>query len=74
MRSVVFALLVLNSMALLAQRPTHVPGPQGPVRFFETPANIIMYIVLPLAILVFYLMWQKWLRKNQRDKDKEGKG
>ncbi len=72
MRLFALAFIMLNSIALYAQRPTHVPGPQGPVRFFESPANIIMYIVLPLAIIVFYVMWQKWLRKNQRDK--EGKG
>lgn len=67
MRIIAAAIAFLNAITLFAQRPTHVPGPQGPVRFFESPANIVIYIVLPLAIIVFYMIWRRQKNKNQQE-------
>ena len=69
MRIIATIIILLQSFSLLAQRPTHVPSPGGPVRFFESPANIVMYVVLPIAIVIIYVLWRKWLRKNQEEKE-----
>jgi membrane protein DedA with SNARE-associated domain len=71
MRIIATIIFLLHSFALFAQRPTHVPGQSGPVNFFESPANIVLYIVLPIVIVFFYILWRRWVRKNQ--KEKEGK-
>jgi hypothetical protein len=69
MRIIATIIILIQSVSLLAQRPTHVPSPGGPVRFFESPANIVMYIVLPIAILVLYMLWRRWVRRNQEEKE-----
>ena len=69
MRFFATIIFLLQAFAVFAQRPTHVPGPGEPVRFFESPANIVMYIVLPVLIVFFYVLWRRWLRKNQNENE-----
>ena len=58
---------------LAAQVPTHLPGKDPePVPF--TLANIIVFILIPVGLLVFYIWWLKQNRKKaaeEREKDKE---
>lgn len=70
MRFIATIIFLLQAFAVFAQRPTHVPGQGGPVRFFESPANIVLYIVLPIAVLVLYVLWRRWVRKNQEENDR----
>lgn len=63
--SVIFLLIATIAAG---QRPSGVPYDTEPVRFFESPANIIFYIIIPLAIIVFYIIWRRRIRK---EKDKE---
>jgi len=59
---------------LAAQVPTNIPGGK-PEPVPITLANILVFIVVPLGLLVFYI-W--WLRQNRRkaaekkEKEKEG--
>ena len=54
---------------LAAQAPTHLPG-KKPEPVPVTPANILVFIVIPLGLLVFYI-W--WLRQNRKKAQKENK-
>lgn len=54
-------LLTLNA---LGQRPTHVPGPGEPANFFESPVSVVIYIIVPIIIGVFYFVWRKKTRKK----------
>jgi len=63
-------LLFLTTVLILtpftfSQRPTHVPGNGEPLRFLESPENVIFYIVLPVIIGVLYFIWRRKLRKEQ---------
>ncbi len=66
-QSLSIILLLLANIAL-AQRPSGVPYDTEPVRFFDSPANIIFYIIIPLAIIVLYIAWRRRIRK---EKDEE---
>ncbi len=57
-----FSLFGLN---VFSQIPTEVPKPQdnSPVDFSE-PVNIILFIILPLAVVVLVIIW-----RNKRQKD-----
>ncbi len=68
MRTVMFILMVWLPGLLLAQRPTHIPFDKEPLRLFESPFNIIFYIVIPLLILFLYVIWRRKIRKEQEEK------
>ncbi|QAA80707.1 hypothetical protein EI546_02730 [Aequorivita sp. H23M31] len=59
------SLFILLGVNLNAQIPTEVPKPQdnSPVDFSE-PVNIILFIILPLAVVVLVIIW-----RNKRQKD-----
>ncbi len=57
---------------LFAQQPRHVPPVHDePLRFFDTPENIIFYVVLPAVVVILYFIWRynvHKMRKNDREK------
>ncbi len=69
----VAATVVMQVQNLVAQVPTNIPGGKPePVPF--TPANIIVFILIPLGLLVFYIWWLRQNRKKaaeQKEKEKE---
>lgn len=50
---------------LYAQKPTEVPKPSEKPIDLSNPADIIIYIVLPLCAIVLVLIWN---RKRKKDK------
>jgi heme/copper-type cytochrome/quinol oxidase subunit 2 len=60
--------LFLLSTIAFAQIPTDVPKPQdNPPLDLTDPANIIIFIVLPLCVILLYFIW----RGKQKKKDKK---
>lgn len=55
------------SLLPLIQRPSGVPGNLGELKL-DSWANIIIYVVLPIVIIVLYVIWKK--NKSQAE-DKE---
>lgn len=51
----------------LFQRPSGVPGDTGKLEL-DSWANIILYVILPITIIVLYVIWKK--NKSQSE-DKE---
>lgn len=49
---------------LYAQKPTEVPKPSEKPIDLSNPADIIIYIVLPLCAIVLVLIWK---RKRKKD-------
>ncbi len=62
----IVSLLFFWTTAAVAQRPTNVPYDTEPVRFFESTANIIIYIVIPLVIVLIYFLWRIKIRKEEK--------
>ncbi|MDP2685687.1 MAG: hypothetical protein Q8O62_00600 [Aequorivita sp.] len=50
---------------LFAQKPTEVPKPSEKPIDLSNPADIIIYIVLPLCAIVLVIIWN---RKRKKDK------
>jgi len=52
-----------------SQIPTDVPNPSNNTAVdFSEPANIIVFIVLPVVIAIFILLWY---RQKQKDKTEQ---
>lgn len=57
--------LTLMASSLFAQKPTEVPKPSEKPIDLSNPADIIIYIVLPICAIIFFLIY---LRKKNKDK------
>lgn len=66
--SIIFTMITAFAMG---QRPTSVPHDNEPVRFFESPANIIFYIIIPLIIVFIYYLWRRRMAKEAEKERKE---
>lgn len=55
---------------IYAQQPTHSPNPQN-----NTPIDlnnlfdVIVFIVLPIGIFIFYFLWRKQVKDNRDNKN-----
>lgn len=54
---------------ILAQTPTHYPTGNDPVRW--TPVNIIVYIVIPVALVVIWIVLRRRKTKKTPDKNSD---
>lgn len=70
MRSLISLVLFLQSVLAFSQTPTHFPTKNEPVRFFESPGNIVLFIVIPIAAVFFYYLWRRRLRRELEEKKK----
>ena len=69
----IFVLTILNfglSLNLFAQNNPGIPKPRGPVDLSD-PANVVIFIVIPILIFIFYLVWRREMKK--RKEREEGK-
>ncbi len=64
-------LMIVYFFTSFAQRPTHVPGAGEPARVFESPVTVVIYIVIPLLIGVFYVLWRRKIRKEKEQKQQQ---
>lgn len=62
--------LLMHIPMVFAQMPTHVPGGSEPVDFFESPASVLVYIIIPVIVVVLYVIWRK---KNQKEQEAQNK-
>ena len=60
-------IITMLPVLLLGQRPTSVPYDTEPVGFFDSAANVIIYIVLPLLIVLIYILWRRKIKKEEQD-------
>ncbi|MFW5777857.1 MAG: hypothetical protein ACOC4J_01320 [Bacteroidota bacterium] len=45
---------------LFAQSPTNIPRQESePVQFFDSWENVVIYLIIPLAIIILYYIWKK---------------
>mgnify|MGYP006188934655 CR=1 FL=1 len=57
-----FTLLFLSTVAF-AQIPTEVPKPSEEPIDLSNPADVIIYIILPLSMILFFFLWRKKRKK-----------
>ncbi|MBD8487790.1 hypothetical protein IFO69_03410 [Echinicola sp. CAU 1574] len=69
--STLIGLILILSQPLFAQIPTGTPRSDEPINLNST-ADIIIYVVLPLVIIVLGIFWWFFYKKpkNQKDKNK----
>jgi predicted tellurium resistance membrane protein TerC len=63
----IFVLAILSfgfSMKLFAQNQPDIPKPRGPVDLSD-PANVVIFIVIPILIFIFYLIWRREMKKRK---------
>ncbi|WP_179344984.1 adenylosuccinate synthetase [Winogradskyella ursingii] len=57
---------MLPQHCLLIQIPHGTPMPgEGKTLDFSDPFEVIVYVILPILLIVFYLIWRKKKRKNK---------
>jgi hypothetical protein len=61
------SILFLTPLFLFSQRASGVPQDSGPLKF-ETTADYVIYIGLPILVVILYFIW-----KAKEKKEKEGK-
>ncbi len=69
-----FIATVSSGLHAMGQRPTNIPYDNDPDRLIDSPATFIFYVVMPLAILVFYIIWKRKKnaeRKNMKPPEKK---
>jgi uncharacterized membrane protein len=63
----IFVLAILSfgfSMKLYAQNQPDIPKPRGPVDLSD-PTNVVIFIVIPILIFIFYLIWRREMKKRK---------
>lgn len=66
---IVFTFLSLGlSMKLFAQNQPDIPKPRGPVDLSD-PANVVIFIVIPFLIFIFYLIWRREMKKRNEGEE-----
>lgn len=61
-----FAIALFYSIILYPQKPTEVPKPSDKPIDLSNPADIIIYIVLPLCAVLFFFIWRGVSNKNKK--------
>ena len=64
--------LLLTFVAAMAQTPEMYPPPV-PEPVDLTLFNIILYFVIPVALIVFYILYRRSKRKKQKENERETK-
>ena len=65
-----YILVFLFTPFLYAQKPTHSPNPQDNTPIdFNNMFNVIVFIVLPILMFIFYIIWRKQVKKNRDNKN-----
>jgi len=58
----------LFSPVVIGQVPQGIPKGNGPIDFSST-ANIIIYIVLPIAVVAVFVFWKMSASKRRKKED-----
>lgn len=61
----VLILALLYSFSIWAQKPTEVPKPSEEPIDLSNPADIIIYIVLPICAILFFIIWKRKQKKQK---------
>lgn len=61
-----FPIMFLLGLQLFAQKPTEVPKPSEEPIDLSNPADIIIYIVLPLCAVFLFFLW-RGMRKKRKE-------
>ncbi len=66
LKIIFYSLILLIMTTAYAQKPTEVPKPSEKPIDLTDPADVIIYIVLPLCAVLLFFIWRgKKKRKNQ---------
>jgi len=68
LKTTLFATLCLVSTTLWAQVPRDLPSDTGPLTIDST-FDIILYIVLPVIVLIFFILYLVNKKKKERENE-----
>lgn len=63
-KNILYALTLFAVSTMSAQKPTEVPKPSDKPIDLSNPADIIIYIVLPLVAVLFFFIWKMKRKKK----------
>lgn len=63
-KNILYALTLFAVSTMSAQKPTEVPKPSDKPIDLTNPADIIIYIVLPLVAVLFSFIWKMKRKKK----------
>lgn len=62
--------LIFFTPLMYAQKPTHSPNPQDNTPIdFNNLFDVIVFIVLPILMIIFYILWRKQVKKDRNHKN-----
>jgi len=64
LKNIFFPMFLLLMTTTYAQKPTEVPKPSEKPIDLTNPANIIIYIILPLCALLLFFIWRREQKKR----------
>ncbi|HLT07635.1 MAG TPA: hypothetical protein VK014_08920 [Cyclobacteriaceae bacterium] len=59
---------ILFSPSVIGQVPQGIPKDNGPIDFSST-SNVIIYVVVPVVLIIAFIFWRLYNRKNEREED-----
>jgi uncharacterized protein with PQ loop repeat len=65
-KRIAFLALLFYSITINAQKPTEVPKPSDKPIDLSNPADIIIYIILPLCAVLFFFIWRGKKNKSKK--------
>lgn len=65
LKKLLFPFFFLAYAVMFAQKPTEVPKPSEKPIDLSDPADILIYIVLPLCAILLFFIW-RGKRKNEK--------
>ncbi|HLU88845.1 MAG TPA: hypothetical protein VKZ51_03365 [Cyclobacteriaceae bacterium] len=61
---------LLFSPVVCGQVPQGIPKGSGPIDFSST-ANVVIYIVLPIIVLIAFIFWRISVRKRRKEEEEK---
>ncbi len=65
LKNILFVIFTLIIATSYSQKPTEVPKPSEKPIDLANPADIIIYIVLPLCVVLFFFIWREKMKKKK---------
>ncbi|HLT50098.1 hypothetical protein KCTC32420_02475 [Aequorivita nionensis] len=66
LKSIFFPVLLLIMTTTYAQKPTEVPKPSEKPIDLTNPADVIIYIILPLCAVLLFFIWRGKQKKRKK--------
>ncbi len=64
-KNTMLVIFLLSGALIYSQKPTEVPKPSEKPIDLSNPADVIIYIILPLCAVLFFFIWREKVKKKK---------